>query len=292
MKPGPFIYHDPRSLDELNALLGTVENAKILAGGQSLVPMLNMRFVLPDHVIDINRIPGLASIRDAGDAIEIGAMVRQRELLASPLLHRHLPIVVEAARHVGHLQTRSRGTFGGSLCHLDPSAELPAVATALDATLTLAGPRGAREVPIAEWALGYMTPNVEPDEILASVRIPKWPHPHGHAFTELARRHGDFAIAGVACMLALDAHGRIARAALALCGVDATPVRLSAAEDLLIGKGPSADAFKTAAGAAGEVEAMSDAYVNAAYRKRLARVLVERALATAAQRAKGEKQDV
>ena len=195
-------------------------------------------------------------------------------------------------RHVGHLQTRSRGTLGGSLCHLDPSAELPAVMTALDATLTLAGPRGAREVPVAEWALGYMTPNVEPDEILASIRIPKWPHPLGYAFTEFARRHGDFAIAGVACMLALDAHGRIARAALALCGVDATPVRLSAAEDLLIGKGPSGDAFKTAAGAAGEVEAMSDAYVNAAYRKRLARVLVERALATAAQRAKGEKQDV
>lgn len=289
MKPGPFTYHDPRSMEELNALLGRVENAKILAGGQSLVPMLNMRFVLPDHVIDINRVPELAAIRDAGDAIEIGAMVRQRELLASPLLREQLPLVVEAVRHVGHLQTRSRGTFGGSLCHLDPSAELPAVATALDAVLTVSGPRATREVPIAEWGLGYMMPNLQPDEILTAIRLPKWPQPHGHAFTEFARRHGDFAIAGVACLLALDAQGRIARAALALCGVEVTPVRLSAAEALLAGKEPNADTFKSAAASAGEVEAMSDAYVNAAYRRRLAGVLVERALATAAGRARREK---
>jgi carbon-monoxide dehydrogenase medium subunit len=289
MKPGPFTYHDPRTLEELNALLGSVENAKVLAGGQSLMPMLNMRFVLPDHVIDINRIPELTVIRDAGDAIEIGAMVRQRELLASALLRQELPLVIEALQHVGHLQTRSRGTFGGSLCHLDPSAELPAVATALDAVLTVSGPRATRQVPVAEWGLGYMTPNLEPDEILTTIRLPKWPRPHGYAFTEFARRHGDFAIAGVACLLALDAQGRIGRAALALCGVEVTPLRLSAAEALLVGKEPNAEAFKSAAAVAGEVEAMSDAYVNAAYRKRLAKVLVERALASAAARARGEK---
>lgn len=289
MKPAPFTYHNPRSMEELNALLSTVENAKILAGGQSLMPMLNMRFVLPDHVVDINRIAGLDAIRDVGEAIEIGAMVRQRELLASPLLRSELPLIVEAVRHVGHLQTRARGSIGGSLCHLDPSAELPSVATALDATLAVSGPRGSRLVPIAEWGLGYMTPNLEPDEILTSIRLPKWPHPHGYAFTEFARRHGDFAIAGVACLLALDPAGRIARAALALCGVAVTPVRLADAEQALVGRAPAAETFQAAAARADTVEAMSDAYVTAAYRRRLGRVLVERALVTAARRAKGDQ---
>ena len=289
MKPAPFTYHDPRSMAELTALLASLENAKILAGGQSLVPMLNMRFVLPDHVIDINRIADLTFIRDAGNAIEIGAMARQRELLTSPPLREHLPIVAEAVHHVGHLQTRSRGTFGGSLCHLDPSAELPAVALALDATLTVASPRGEREIPIAEWGLGYMTPNLEADEILTRIRLPKWPQPHGYAFTEFARRHGDFAIVGVACLLALDAQGRVARAALALCGVGVTPVRLTNAEQLLLGQQPSPEIFHAAAAAAGEVEAMADAYVSAAYRQRLAKVLAERALAIAVQRATGER---
>lgn len=289
MKPGPFSYHVPRAMEELHVLLATLENAKVLAGGQSLVPMLNMRFVLPEHVVDINRIPELATILDRDDAIEIGAMVRQRELITSPLLGDHLPVIAEAVRHVGHLQTRSRGTLGGSLCHLDPAAELPAVAMALDATLTISGPRGSREVPIAEWGLGYMTPNLEPDEILARIRLPKWPKPHGYAFIEFARRHGDFAISGVACLLALGGNGRIERAALALCGVEVTPVRLAAAEELLVGREPGPDIFRAAAAVAGETDAMSDAYIKAEYRRRLAKVLVERALATAAERARGGK---
>jgi aerobic carbon-monoxide dehydrogenase medium subunit len=188
---------------------------------------------------------------------------------------------------VGHFQTRSRGTFGGSLCHLDSAAELPAVATALDATLKVSGPRGERAVVVADWGLGYMTPNLEPDEILTAIRLPKWPQPHGAAFVEFARRHGDFAVCGIACLLALDDRGRIARAAIALCGLAVTPVRLGAAERMLVDAEANAEAWGVAAQAAREIETMEDAYVSAEYRKRLAGVLVERALAQAAQRARG-----
>jgi carbon-monoxide dehydrogenase medium subunit len=286
MKPGPFTYHDPGTVAEAVALLARHEDAKLLAGGQSLMPMMNMRFVVPDHVIDLNTVAELAGIEDGGDALTIGAMTRQRDIRASGAVAAKLPLAVEALDHVGHFQTRNRGTIGGSLSHLDPAAELPLVAAACDAVLTVAGPDGSRDVPIAEWPLAYMMPSLAPDEVLTSIRLPVWPEPHGSAFVEFARRHGDFAIVSVAAMLAVSG-GRIARAVIAIGGADTAPIRLRDTEAALVGAEANAATFAEAGAAARKIEAMSDAYVSSAYRQRLAGVLTERALAKAAARAAG-----
>ena len=158
MKPPPFSYHDPRTIADVIGLLGRLDNAKLLAGGQSLMPMLNMRFVLPDHVIDLNRVEGLSYIRERDGALDIGAMTRQRELEYSDIVARRCPLMHEAIRLVGHRQTRNRGTLGGSLCHLDPSAELVAVAAAHDATITVNGPNGTREIAFAAFPVAFMAP--------------------------------------------------------------------------------------------------------------------------------------
>src|SRR5207244_140039 len=188
MKPPPFSYHDPRSIGDAIALLGRLENAKLLAGGQSLMPMLNMRFVLPDHIIDLNRVEGLAFIRGNDGALEIGAMTRQRDLEFSDLVRQRCPLMHEAILQVGHRQTRNRGTLGGSLCHLDPSAELVSVAAALGAVVTVAGPNGSRQIEFESFPAGYMSPAIEPTEMVTGVRFPLWRQPHGHAFVEFARR--------------------------------------------------------------------------------------------------------
>src|ERR1700736_2917322 len=198
MKPPLFSYHDPRTTADVVGLLTSLDNAKLLAGGQSLMPMLNMRFVLPDHVIDLNRVEGLSFIREIDGVLEIGGMTRQRDLEFSDVVQARCPLMAQAIGLVGHRQTRNRGTLGGSLCHLDPSAELVAVAAALDATVTVAGPRGRREIAFAAFPLAFMTPAIEPNELLTAVRFPIWPKGHGHAFIEFARRHGDFAIVSAA----------------------------------------------------------------------------------------------
>ncbi len=301
MKPAPFTYHAPRSLDALTGLLGRCENARILAGGQSLMPMMNMRFVMPDHVIDINRIAAFATLAVTDDRIAIGATVRQAAVAASAAVRDRCPLLIEALGHVGHMQTRSRGTLCGSLCHLDPAAEMPVVATACDAELTIAGPRGERRMSIHDWPLAYMTPNLEPDEALIGLSLPLWPsagdrqggggHRQGHAFVEFARRHGDFAVVCVAALLELDGAGRIARAALALGGVDSRPRRLRTLEEWLAGRHPDAGTIRAAAAEAAAGEAMEDAYYSQAYRRRLAGVLTERALATALRRARNQEMD-
>src|ERR1700739_2600332 len=158
MKPPPFSYHDPRTVEEAVGLLARLDNAKLLAGGQSLMPMLNMRFVLPDHVIDLNRVEGLGFIREAPGALEIGAMTRQRDIEFSDVVRQRCPLMYDAIRHVGHRQTRNRGTLGGSLCHLDPSAELVSIAAALDAVVSVAGPAGTREIKFDSFPAGYMSP--------------------------------------------------------------------------------------------------------------------------------------
>jgi carbon-monoxide dehydrogenase medium subunit len=249
--------------------------------------MLNMRFVVADHVIDLNRVEGLSYVRATDRAIEIGAMTRQRTLERDPLVARRAPIVREALSHVGHMQTRSRGTIGGSLCHLDPAAELAGIAALYGATLRVTGTAGKRDIAMADWGLGYMTPAVGADEVLTGITLPLWTEPHGHAFVEFARRHGDFAIVGVGCLLALDPKGAINRAAIALIGVSTAPVRLSAAESALIGQPANATTFKAAGAKARAIEALSDAQVSSSYRQRLAAVLVERALTMAAERARG-----
>ncbi|MYZ47556.1 FAD binding domain-containing protein [Propylenella binzhouense] len=282
MKPPPFRYHDPRTLAETVTLLGTLENAKLLAGGQSLMPMLNMRFVLPDHLIDLNKVAGLAHVEAEGRTVRIGAMTRQRDLERSALLAAKLPIIPAALAHVGHLQTRNRGTIGGSLSHLDPSAELVTVCAALDATVTVAGPGGTRAIPFSEFPLGYMTPATGLDEIVTEIVFEAWPAGHGFGFAEYARRHGDFAIVSAAALLAFRDDGRIGRAALVLGGLEPVPTRLSAIEAALAGETPSEELFAELCRPCAELEAMGDALVPASYRRHLAPVMARRALARAA----------
>jgi len=286
MKPAPFTYHDPGTVDEAIALLGQHEDAKLLAGGQSLMPMLNMRFVVPDHVVDLNGVAGLAGITDAGDALEIGAMTRQRDLMRDAAVAAKAPIIPEALEFVGHFQTRNRGTIGGSLCHLDPAAEQPCLMAAYDAVLTVQGPDGTREVPFAEWPLAYMIPSIGPDELLTKVRVPNWAAGHGYGFAEYARRHGDFAIVSAAALLEVSG-GTISRAAIAIGGADVRPIRLVEAEAALIGQAANAETFKAAGEMARKIDAISDAYGSSAYRQGLAATMVERALAKAGSRAGG-----
>jgi carbon-monoxide dehydrogenase medium subunit len=230
MKPPPFSYHDPRTVDEAVGLLSRLENAKLLAGGQSLMPMLNFRYVLPDHLIDLNKIESLAYLQENGDMLELGGMTRQRDIEFSDVVKARFPILHEAILNVGHRQTRNRGTIGGSLCHLDPSAELVTMAAAHDAIVTVAGPNGMREIPFAEFPVAFMTPALEPNEILTRVRFPRWPAGHGYGFVEFARRHGDFAMASAAVLLEVGANGKITRASLTLGGVSVAPVRMHEVE--------------------------------------------------------------
>ncbi len=281
MKPPPFRYHDPGTVDEAVALMASLDNAKLLAGGQSLMPMLNMRYVLPDHVVDLNRIPDLFHISESGGRLTIGAMTRQRDVERSDLLHRRCPLLRKALRQVGHRQTRNRGTVGGSLCHLDPAAELPAVLAALDATVHAVGPEGARDIPMADFPAFYMTPAIAHDEIVSAVSFAPWPAGHRSAFVEFARRPGDFAIVGAAALLELGNDGTVGRASIALAGVGPAPVRCAAAEERLAGRAPDADAVRAAALTCADVDAMEDVHAPPSYRRHLAVELTSRALHSA-----------
>jgi aerobic carbon-monoxide dehydrogenase medium subunit len=284
MKPPPFHYHDPRTVADAVGLLGRLDNAKLLAGGQSLMPMLNMRFVLPDHVIDLNRVDGLSYIRERDSGLDIGAMTRQRELEFSDLVRTRCPLMHEAILEVGHRQTRNRGTIGGSLCHLDPAAELVSIAAALDATVTVAGSDGTREIAFADFPLAFMTPAIEPQEMLTGVHIPAWPDRHGYAFVEFSRRHGDFAIVSAAALIHADAGGKIARASLTLGGMGERPVRAREVEQALLGQVPGDDLFREVCERCRGIEAMDDIHASADYRQHLAAVLARRALTKAAAR--------
>jgi carbon-monoxide dehydrogenase medium subunit len=286
VKPAPFVYHDPRTVAEACELLATRENARVLAGGQSLVPMMNFRVALPEHLVDLNRVAELSYLRWDDGTLRVGAMTRQRDIEFSGEVGRRCPLLHEALAHVGHRQTRNRGTFGGSLCHLDPSAELVNVTSLLGGTLHAASKRGAREIPFADFAVSYMTTSLAPDELLAGVTLPLPAGGTGHAFVEFARRHGDFAIVACSALIGLGNDGRIAQATLALSGLAHAPLRPVAIERALKGEQPGAAAFKAAAADAGKLEAMADAYVTSAYRKHLARVLTYRALEAASTRAR------
>lgn len=248
------------------------------------MPMLNMRYVLPDHVIDINNVAELAYLREDKGALELGAMTRQREIEFSDVVKLRCPILHEAITQVGHRQTRNRGTVGGSLCHLDPSAEIVSVAAALDATVHVASKKGAREIAMAQFPQGYMTPAIEPDEMVTGVRLPLWPEGHGYAFVEFARRHGDFAICSAAALIELNAAGRIARASVTIGGVGPAPVRAREVEAAITGQPPSEALFREACESCRKIEAMSDVHAPADYRQHLAAVLSRRALEKAQQR--------
>ena len=281
MKPAPFTYHDPRTIAEAVDLLATHEDARLLAGGQSLMPMLNFRFVQPGHLVDLNGVEELNYLARAGEDITIGAMTRQRALERSSGLADLAPIIPLALQQVGHWQTRARGTIGGSLCHFDPSAELCNLAALFDATLVLARKGGERVLAFADFGQGYLATAAEPGELLREIRLKHWARGHGFAFEEFAMRHGDFAICAVSCLTTLRASGEIDDIAIAVSGVAPGPARLREVEAAMKGQKPGRDLFRFAATRASDLEATSDAYVTAAYRKHLARVLTFRALETA-----------
>jgi aerobic carbon-monoxide dehydrogenase medium subunit len=278
MKPPPFRYHDPKTVSEAVGLLDSLENAKLLAGGQSLMPMLNFRFVLPDHIIDLNRVDGLAYIRGAQGALEIGAMTRQRDLEFSEAVRARWPIMHEALLQVGHRQTRNRGTIGGSLCHLDPAAELVSLAMGYDATVMVAGSNGEREVPFAEFPVAYMTPAIEANELVVGVRFPQWAPKHGYAFVEFSRRHGDFAITSAAVLLEGAASGKITRASVTIGGMGTAPKRAREVEQAIVGQVPAGTLFREACESCRKLEAIDDVHAPASYRQHLAAVLSRRAL--------------
>lgn len=285
MKPPPFQYHEPREIGEACELLASLENAKLLAGGQSLLPMLNMRFVFPDHVVDLNRIPDLAFVREVDGRIRIGAMTRQRELERNDLIRERCPLMSEALPLVGHRQTRNRGTIGGSLCHLDPAAELPVVAMTLDASVHVRSVRGERTIPMPALPAFYMTPSIEPDELVTAIEFAPWPRGHGYAFVEFARRHGDFAMAATAALLEVSRDGTVERAAVCVGGVGTGPLRCTDVEAAVVGTRGGAGVFRPAAAACREIDAMEDVHATQAYRRHLAQVLTARALETAYARA-------
>ena len=286
MKPAPFKYHDPKTLSELVELMSNLEDAKILAGGQSLMPMMNMRYVTPEDVIDINGVNELDFIKLENDHLTIGSMTRQKDILSNQEIFDKAPIFREALNHVGHIQTRSRGTIGGSLCHLDPSAEIPALASLYDASLTVVNREGSREIHIDEWVLAYMMPSISDEEILTSISIPVWKKPHGYAFIEFARRHGDFAVCGAGTLVEIDTNDIISKVAIVVAGVDVKPLRLSTLETDLIGKKATEDTLEYACSSAKKIEAISDVYFSTQYRQRLAGTLVKRSLEVAIERAR------
>jgi carbon-monoxide dehydrogenase medium subunit len=252
-------------------------DAKPLAGGQSLVPLLNFRLARPAALIDLNRIASLAGIREVNGHVAFGAMTRQRSVEFSPVVARALPLLAEATRWVGHLPIRSRGTIGGSIAHADPSAEYPAVFTALEGTVVARGPKGERVLTPAQLFETYLTTTLAPDELLTEVRLPSMPPGAGSAFEEFARRHGDFAIVGIAAAV-WRAGGRVT-ARLAAAGAAAVPVRLRGAEEILERDGLGDKAVAAAAARAAElVQPDSDLHASADYRRNLMRVLTERAL--------------
>jgi carbon-monoxide dehydrogenase medium subunit len=284
MKPAPFEYYCPRTMDEaLELLANHGSDAKPLAGGQSLIPAMNFRLATPAVLVDINAIDGLGYITaDAGSALRIGAMSRHRDLERSSVIAQQAPLVAQAMPYIAHAAIRTRGTLGGSLAHADPAAELPAVMLAVNASLTLMSRGRSRTVPADDFFIGLFTTAAEPGELLTEITIPAAPPGANYAFQEISRRHGDFALAGVAAMLALDENGTVTEARIALLSVGDRPIRAKGAEALLLGHTPSSEAIRAAADAAAEndVDPPGDIHASSRYRRQLVRTLTRRALET------------
>lgn len=279
MKPAPFDYVAPSTIDEACTVLAQAGGgATVLAGGQTLMPLLNLRMSQPFIVVDITRIAELQGIRRADGCTRIGPVTRQCELIASEVLARDLPVLVQAVRHVGHHQTRNRGTVGGSIALGEPAAELPATAVALGATIEARSTRGTRRIPAGEFYLGpYMT-TLEADELVTGITFPDWPPGHVTLFRELAQRPGDFALVGMVGALALEG-GRIARAGIAWFGMGPTPIRAQAAEQMLLGQLPAAiDAQGVAERAVADTAPFDDLRASADYRRTVGKRIFARTL--------------
>jgi len=283
MKLPPIEYEAPKTVSEAVDLLAEHQDeASVLAGGQSLIPLLALRLARPAVLIDINGIDELCGVSAADDRVVIGAMTRDYVAEESETIADAVPLLAAALPMVGHEAIRSRGTIGGSLAHADPAAELPALARALDAELVVCGQSGERVVPAAEWFEGYLTTSRRPDELLTQVRFPAAERGTGISFQEVARRHGDFAIVGLAASLTLSG-GAISDARLAFAGISDVPVRATGAEDLLVGEGPSPELFDEAARrATDDIDPPADVHGSAEYRRKVAAALVRRGLRAAA----------
>ena len=288
MKPPRFAYHDPDTRSEVLALLDTyTDDAKVLAGGQSLVPLLNMRLAQPAHLLDINRLPDLTYIREEDGGLAIGALTRQRDIELSSLVRHRCPLLAEAIPFIGHAPIRSRGTVGGSLAHADPAAELPAVLLALGGHVRAESHLGSRQIRAEDLFVSQLQTSLTSTELLTEAWFPVAPPRSGAAFIEVSRRHGDFALVGVAVQLTLHENGAIAAAHLVFMGVAATPVRTLAAESFLLDKQPDEEAFTAAAELiVSDLDPDTDLHASAEYRRDVAVVLVNRALQTAANRAR------
>jgi len=290
VKPPRFQYHAPQSLDEALALLAKFgEEAKPLAGGQSLIPMLNMRLARPGHLIDLNRIAELDYLAERDGGLAVGAMTRQRAVERSTLVREGCPLLAQAIRYVGHLPIRTRGTVGGSVAHADPAAELPGVLAALDGRITLRSRSSTRVLGPDAFFLGALATAAAPDELVTEIWIPAIPGRTGQVWLEVARRHGDYALVGLGASLTLDQNGVIGDARLALIGVGPVPVRARRAEERLRGERPAASLFREAARlVSAEIQPETDVHATSEYRRRVAAVLTERALAEATRQVTGE----
>jgi carbon-monoxide dehydrogenase medium subunit len=278
MKPAKFDYHAPTTVDDAVALLASGADARVLAGGQTLIPMMNFRLAAPAVIVDLNRIADLAYIKDDGDTVRIGAMTRQRTIEFSRVVAEKLPLLAKAIKLVGHLPTRTRGTIGGSIANADPAAEMPMVLQALEGTVVVRGPKGERTIAAAELFQDAMTTALAADEILVEIRLPIALAKAGCAVEEFARRKGDFAIAAIAAVIKRKGD-TCETARLATAGVSACPQRLRAAEQILEQQGLGDGAIvKAAEAAAKAVEPLSDRNASAAYRRQLTQVLTERAI--------------
>jgi CO/xanthine dehydrogenase FAD-binding subunit len=294
MKPAPFEYHAPTTTEEALALLAQHGyDAKVLAGGQSLIPTMNFRLAQPSVLVDLNRIPELFYIKpDKNGDVLVGTMTRESHVEHDPLIAERVPLVHETMPHIAHEQIRNRGTFGGCMAHADPAAELPAVSVALKARFRVRGQMGERWVPADEFFIGFFTTALQPDELLVEVSLPPMPSRSGWSFQEVARRHGDYALVGVATLVILDDQDRCEQARLVFLSVGDGPVEAHQAAEALRGQVPTPEAIRAAAEAAAsvDVDPSSDIHATADYRRHLVEVLARRSLDQAFERA-GFKND-
>jgi carbon-monoxide dehydrogenase medium subunit len=283
MIPAPFRYVRPTTVEEaLQAIAEGGEDVKILAGGQSLIPVMRLRLAAPETVVDLGRIPELRGVRDDGDAIVIGAMTTHADVLSDPLIAQHAPLIAQATATVADRQVRHRGTFGGALAHADPAGDLPAVALALDAEFVLAGPSARRTVPAREFFVDYLTTALEEGEILVEVRVPQLAGRWGMHYEKFNRVAQAWSIVAVAAAVRRE-NGSIAEARIGLTNMGPTPLRAGAAEAALAGAEATADAIAAAAARAAEgTSPTSDLNAQADYRQHLAQVLTRRAVSAAA----------
>jgi len=288
MYSAPFEYHAPSTLQEALSLLGQYgDDAKVLAGSQSLVPLMKLRLAQPAHVVDLRKVDGLVGVRDVGGTLHVGAMTTHGALASDPIFRAKLPMAAEAANLIGDAQVRNLGTIGGSLAHADPAADWPAVLAALDASVVVAGKRGERTLKVLDLIVGPLTTALEPGEILTQVRIPLPPVHTAGAYEKLPNPASRFAIVGVAAEVSLDGRGGVAWSRIALTGLAPKVTRATAVEQALQGKPADPGSIKSAAARAADgIDLRADLIGSAAYKAQLASVYVERAVLRAASRAR------